>query len=125
ASLVDSETRRRALDRFFALPSGREKPGRFWRVDFEAIVPDEEAVAPAGARIDVETNDRAITVCDLATAAREHPELLARAFATTAAAATKFGALTQALLTNGIFAYVPPDHACDEPITIRCHAPAG
>lgn len=123
--IVDRDTRTRALERFFSLPSGREKPGRFWRVDFETIVPDAAAVGTAGARIDIETNDRAVLACDLATAAREHPQLLARAFGTTSAPSTKFGALAQALLTNGIFAYVPADHACDEPLTIRCHAAAG
>ncbi len=125
ATLVDRDTRAKALDRFFALPSGREKPGRFWRVDFESIVPDAQAVASAGAQISVETNDRAVIICDLATAAREHPQLLARVFGTTAAGTTKFGALAHALLTNGVFAYVPPDHACDEPIAIHSHAAAG
>ena len=124
-SIVDHDTRARALDRFFATPSGREKPGRFWRMDFETIVPDADAVAPIGARIEVESNDRAVIVCNLATAAREYPDLLARAFGTTVVASTKFGALAQALLHEGIFAYVPADHACDEPITIRCHAAAG
>lgn len=89
------------------------------------MVPDADAVAPSGGRIDVETNDRAVVACSLATAAREHPDLLARAFGRTAISATKFGALTQALLSDGIFAYIPADHACDEPITIRCHAAAG
>jgi Fe-S cluster assembly protein SufD len=125
ATVVDRDTRACALDRFFTLPSGREKPGRFWRVDFESIVPDAAAVTPAGAQIAVETNDRAVVICDLATAAREHPKLLARAFGATTVASTKFGALAQGLLTNGIFAYVPADHGCDEPITIHCHAAAG
>jgi Fe-S cluster assembly protein SufD len=123
--IVEHDTRRRALERFFALPSGREKPGRFWRIDFEKIVPEEAAIGAAGSRIDIETNDAAVIVCDLATAVREHPQLLARAFGTTSVTSTKFGALAQALLTNGIFAYVPADHACDEPLTIRCHAGAG
>jgi Fe-S cluster assembly protein SufD len=124
-TVVDGDTRARALDRFFALPSGREKPGRFWRVDFETIAPDPNAVSASGAQFDVQTNDRAVIVCDLATAAHKRPQLLARAFGTTEAGATKFGALAQALLTNGIFAYVPADHACDEPIAIHCHAAAG
>ena len=125
AGVVDRDARVRALDRFFTMPSGREKPGRFWRVDFEKIVPDAEAVASAGAQIDVETNDGAVVLCNLATAVREHPQLLARAFGTTAVAETKFGALTKALLTDGVFAYIPADHACDEPIAIRYHAAAG
>ncbi|HMF28271.1 MAG TPA: hypothetical protein VKE42_05830, partial [Candidatus Cybelea sp.] len=91
AELVDLDTRTRALERFFALPSGREKPGRFWRVDFETIVPDADAAAPAGAQLELQTNDRAVIVCDLKTAARKHSQLLARAFGTTSAGSTKFG----------------------------------
>jgi Fe-S cluster assembly protein SufD len=124
-TIVGRDARARALDRFFALPSGREKPGRFWRVDFETIAPEATAVTSSGAQFDVQTNDRAVIVCDLTTAAREYPQLLARAFGTTDAGSTKFGALAQALLTNGIFAYVPADHACDEPIAIHCHAAGG
>lgn len=117
--------RTRALDRFFSLPSGREKPGRFWRVDFESIAPDASAIDLRAANVSVENNDPAVLVCDLATAAREHPGLLARAFGTTGIAATKFGALANAFARLGIFVYVPADHACDDPIVIRYTAPAG
>ena len=113
------ETRTRALDRFFSTASGREKPGHFWRVDFEAIVPDPEAIEVSPASVSVESSDRSVLICDLATAAREHRELFARAFGSTGIAATKFGALTQAFAGLGVFAYVPADHACDEPIVIR------
>ena len=91
-----SMSARALLDRFFALPSGREKPGRFWRIDFESILPDAGAIddaAPASTRRE---RDPRVLACDLATAAREHPALLARAFGTTGIAATKFGALATA-----------------------------
>ncbi|MGA7200327.1 MAG: hypothetical protein WBX26_00745, partial [Candidatus Cybelea sp.] len=39
-SPLSVEQRTRALDRFVSLRSGREKPGRFWRVDFESISPE-------------------------------------------------------------------------------------
>ena len=48
ASLGDAplslDERTLLLERFFALPSRREKPGRFWRVDFDSIVPDAGAI---------------------------------------------------------------------------------
>lgn len=124
-TLVDAQTRNAALDRFFSTPSGHEKPGRVWRIDFESLVPPAAGVASGAAAVAVESHDRAILVCDLATAAREHPHLLARVFATSEIAATKFGALAQAFAGQGIFAYVPADHACDEPIVVRYHAAAG
>jgi Fe-S cluster assembly protein SufD len=122
---LELDARTRALDRFFSLSSGREKPGHFWRVDFESIVPDPRAIEVGAAEVTVESSDSTVLVCDLATAAREHSKLLARAFGTTGIAASKFGALATAFAARGIFAYVPADHACDEPLVIRYHGPAG
>ncbi len=123
-ALLPIEARIRALDGFFSLPSKREKPGRFWRIDFESILPDPNAIEPA-VEVPVENRDRAVIACNLATAAREHPQLLARAFGTTGIAASKFGALAKAFAGRGVFVYVPADHACDEPIVIRYHAESG
>ncbi len=122
---LDLGARMRALERFFSLPSGRERPGRFWRIDFDAILPDARTVNAGAAGVSVDSTDSAIVVCDLATATREHPELFARAFGATRVGAGKFGALAQAFSGCGIFVYVPADHSCDDPITIRYHAPAG
>ena len=119
------DARTRLLDRFFSLQSGREKPGRFWRVDFESILPDAESIDAGIATSSVENADPAVVACDLATAARDYPELLARAFGTTNIATTKFGALAMAFAGHGIFVHVRADHACAEPIVIRHHAPAG
>lgn len=124
-SLLSASLRSAALDYFFARPSGRERPGRFWRIDFESLVPDAAAIAPRRCGVAIETSDAAIVACDLATAAREHPNLLARAFGRTAAHETKFGALARAFASDGAFVYVPADHACDEPVTIAYEAPAG
>ncbi|HVN69124.1 MAG TPA: Fe-S cluster assembly protein SufD [Candidatus Binatia bacterium] len=123
AAILPVEERTRLLDRFFATPSGREKPGRFWRMDFESLEPGAHAFDRRGATT-FATSDRAVLVCDLATAAREHPRLLARAFARTDLTATKFGALATAFAGSGVFVYVPADHACDEPIRVRLEAPA-
>jgi len=123
--LLPSDARLAALDRFFSLPSGRERPGRFWRVDFDSIVPAAGAVTAGAAEVRVENAAAGVLVCDLATAAREHRELFARAFGTTGIGASKFGALAQAFAGTGLFAYVPADHACDEPLLFHYHAPAG
>jgi Fe-S cluster assembly protein SufD len=122
---IDRDTRASALERFFSLHSGREKPGRFWRIDFEKLLPDAVAIDLGSARVRVENADRAVLACDIATAAREHPELFARAFATTGIPSTKFGALAMACAGAGAFIHVPADHSCDEPIVISSDAPDG
>jgi Fe-S cluster assembly protein SufD len=119
------EERNRALDNFFSLHSDRERPGRFWRVDFESIVPDAGAIDAHAGELRIENSDPAVLVCDLTTAAREHPHLLARALRTTHAAKTKFGSLAHAFAGFGTFTYIPADRACDEPVVIRYHAQAG
>jgi Fe-S cluster assembly protein SufD len=124
-ALLNRDARCAALDRFFALPSGRERAGRFWRVDFDSIVPPADAITAGAAEVRVENADPSVLICDLATAARDHRELFARAFGTTGIAAGKFGALAQAFAGTGLFAYVPADHACDEPIVFHYHTPAG
>ncbi len=124
-ALLSLAARRRALDRFFSSPSNRERPGRFWRVDFESLMPDAAAIELGVAAATIDNRDPRVIACDLATAAREHPQLLARAFGTTGIAASKFGALAHAFAGLGVFVYVPADHACDDPIAIRYHAQAG
>ncbi len=120
-ALVSREQRRRALERFVRLPSGREKPGRFWRVDFESVAPTPHAVAST-ANVTAEGGGPGLIVTDLRSAAASHSALLARAFGTTGVGATKFGSLTTAFVNDGIFIYVPADRACDDPIVIRCEA---
>lgn len=122
---VSREERAEALERFFSLPSGREKPGRFWKIDFDAIVPASAAIRADHGDFAVESADPAVLACDLATAAREHPQLLARAFGVTGLQQTKFGALARAFAGLGAFVYVAPDRACDDPIEIRYAAGPG
>ena len=114
--------RARSLDRFFGSPSGRERPGRFWRVDFEALAPDPDAVDPSAGRIAIENRDPKIVACDLRTALREYPELLARAMRAITVGTSKFGALTEAFAGMGAFVYAPADRACDEPVVIHYDA---
>ena len=120
-----TEERVRALDRFFQAPTGREKPNRFWRVDFESLVPAPQAIASDAGSVTVESSDAKVVACDLATAARDYPQLLKRALRATDATKTKFGAIAQAFAGLGAFVYVPADRACDEPITIHYQAGSG
>jgi len=122
---LDSNARKAALERFFSLRSGREKPGRFWRVDFETIAPAPDAIDLDRAGLRVENAGDGVLVCDLATAAREYPQLFSRAFGTTGIANTKFGALAAAFSGLGAFVYLRADRAYDEPIVIHCEAAAG
>jgi Fe-S cluster assembly protein SufD len=119
------EQRTRALERFASTHSRREKPGRFWRIDFETLTPDGGALELSGAIASVENPDPAIAVYDLATAGRECPDLLARALGKTGIHGTKFGSLTAAFARIGFFVHVRADHACDEPLVLRYAAPAG
>jgi Fe-S cluster assembly protein SufD len=121
----DRSARAAALERFFSLRSGRDKPGRFWRIDFETIVPAAAAIDPAMGSLRIENAADGVLACDLATAVRDYPELFARAFGTTGISNTKFGALAAAFAGLGAFVYLPSDRAYDEPIVISCHAAAG
>jgi Fe-S cluster assembly protein SufD len=124
-TLLSREERAHALDRFFALPSGREKRGRFWRVDLDSLAPDARAVDPTSTSMQIKSSDPRVLVCDLATAADQHPQLLARAFAATGVGATKFGALARAFAGLGAFIYLRADVDCDDPVTIVYAPPPG
>src|SRR5215469_7027669 len=54
AKLLASQDRTDALDRFLSMPSGRQKPSRFWRVDLDAIAPNPETISPDGAAVHIE-----------------------------------------------------------------------
>lgn len=126
AGLLAPDLRAVALDRFLARKSGRERIGRYWRIDLDSILPDAAAIGgPAAGTVRIESAHPRAIACDLATAARLHAPLLARAFGTTAIADTKFGALATAFCGLGAFVYVPADVAPDEPIAIVYDVPAG
>lgn len=121
----DRGARTASLERFFSLRSGRERPGRFWRIDFETIAPSAGAIELDEGAVRIETAPDGVLTCDLATAAREYPELFSRAFGATGIANTKFGALAAAFAGVGAFIYLRSDRAYDEPIVIHWHAAAG
>jgi Fe-S cluster assembly protein SufD len=117
-AILSLERRLQAFERFVHTPSGRERPGRYWRVDLESLSPDVTTI-DASAKPTIDNPNKNITACDLQTAAREHPERFARAFGAAAAANSKFGALATAFASNGAFVYVPSDAQAAEPITIE------
>ncbi len=126
AALVPQDARKELLARSFELRSGREKAGRFWKIDIDAL--DYSALSvPAAApvRITAPQNTRAVA-CDLGTALRTHRDLVERAagFALNPASG-KFTALAAALRNAGAFVYVPADTALDSEIEIAYDASSG
>lgn len=70
--------------------------------------------------LDESLKAKGVLLLDLATAAREHPELVREHLATQAvpAEAGKFAALNAALWTGGVFLYVPRGVRIEEPIRV-------
>lgn len=66
--------------------------------------------------------DRGVVVSDLATAAREHAELVRDALGAAVGSEEKFEALNLAAFTGGAFVYVPADVELAEPITVTVQA---
>lgn len=126
SQLVPQNRRRELLARSFELRSGREKPGRFWKIDIDAFDYSELQV-PSRVPVTVSTPAQSrVTACDLATALAQHREIVERASGTAVdPAATKFAALAASLRNTGAFVYVPADVAVDEPIEITYDASAG
>lgn len=116
--VLGSDERVRALDTFLTSPSGRQRPGRFWRIDLDTIAPDAQAISPSAVSVHVENACARVIACDLATAARQHAPLLARAFGATGLSAAKYGALARAFAGAGAFVYVPEDADASQPILV-------
>ena len=123
-SLLSPAERSAALNAFAQTRSGREKPGRYWKIDLETLAPDANADGAAGSVAIENASSRAIAV-DLDTASREHAALLARAFRVAIEPQHKFAHLALAHAGLGAFIYVPADCALDEPIVVRYRAAAG
>ena len=123
--LLSGDARAAARERYAATPAGRERPGRYWKIDLDALELDLSVFAPDAGSVRIENTNARATVCDLRTAAADHGALLARVFGATGAPHTKFGALATAFAGLGAFVYVPADAACDEPILVTYDIPAG
>ena len=63
-----------------------------------------------------------VVVTDIATAAREHPDVLQTHLGTAVGTADKFDALNLAAFTGGAFVYVPPETKVDRPVTVTIQA---
>lgn len=126
AALVPHDAREHLLARSFELRSGREKAGRFWKIDIDAL--DYSALNVATSvpvKLHVPENARAV-VCDLQTALRTHRPIVERAAGSAVQPATsKFAALATALRNGGVFVYVPADAAVGGEIEITYEAVSG
>jgi Fe-S cluster assembly protein SufD len=116
--------REAALERFRATPSGRERAGRYWKIDLEAHEPKLPDSSTAGT-VTIDSSHERVVVCDLQVAMRDHGALLARALGRAVRPEHKWAALTQAFAGLGAFVYVPADTCADDPIVIRYDIPAG
>jgi Fe-S cluster assembly protein SufD len=123
--LLSGDARTAARERYLSTPAGRERPGRYWKIDLDALELDLSSFSPDAGSVRIENPNARAIACDLRTAAAEHGALLARVFGVTGAAQTKFGALATAFAGLGAFVYVPADAACDDPICITYDVPAG
>jgi Fe-S cluster assembly protein SufD len=123
-SVLSAEERDAALKAYNATRSGREKPGRYWKIDLETLLPAASAPEIAGS-VAIENASARVIAVDLDTAARERADLLARAFRVAIEPQHKFAHLALARAGLGAFIYVPADCALDEPIVVRYRAEAG
>jgi Fe-S cluster assembly protein SufD len=126
AALVPHDARKELLARSFELRSGRERPGRFWKIDIDALDYSALSVAASAPVTIAGADGTRVTACDLQTALRTHAQLVERAAGSVVnPAAEKFAALAAALRNTGAFIYVPADTAIDSPIEITYDACAG
>ncbi|MHB8151632.1 MAG: SufD family Fe-S cluster assembly protein [Vulcanimicrobiaceae bacterium] len=106
--MLSETARANALAEFRRAPGEHERPGRYWKIDLDGLEIPFEALVQGSVEISFsgELPDGVIA-CDLATAEREHGELLRQVFGCTEAASRKFGTLARAYLTGGAFIYIP------------------
>ncbi|HEV7178383.1 MAG TPA: hypothetical protein VGN11_00820, partial [Candidatus Baltobacteraceae bacterium] len=50
-ALVAHAERADALERFFTTPSGRQRPGPYWKIDIETLSPSPPSVAKASGSV--------------------------------------------------------------------------
>ena len=122
-NLLTEREREAELAAFASTPAGREKPGRYWKIDLESIAP--AAGASAAGSVTFEGADARLTVGDLQTARREHAALLERAFRQAVEGQHKFAHLALANAGLGAFVYVPANAQIEEPVVVRYRAQSG
>ena len=123
AAFLSAEDRQRAFERFEESSAQRERPGRYWKIDLDALDLsnyDPEIANPGNlAEVDMPPHDR-VVVTDLLTASRRHPDVFRQALGSALGdAPSKFAALARAFASGGAFVYVPPGVALDAPIELN------
>lgn len=99
------QTRRAALERYAELPSGRERPGRYWRVDLDAIG-IEDLPSPHGS-VEIRCADERVLLGGMPPG-----------FGSTSAPRSKFGALAVAFANRYAFVTIPAGVEVREPIFV-------
>lgn len=108
------------LERSRITQSGRERPGRYWKVDLDKLpIPDADEAGDVV--LPIAAHPHAL-ITTLAAAAAEHGPLFGRAFGRTGVQSTKFGALAAARTRTGAFIYIPADADIAEPIVVTYRA---
>ena len=123
--VLPHDERRTSFARFLSTPSGRAKPGRYWKIDLDALSVDDLAIGPDRAEVVLPPAPARVTVVDLATARRDHAAAFDRVFGATRARSSKFGALAESFAQIGAFVHVPASLSVDEPIAITYRIAAG
>ncbi len=111
--------RRTALERFRSTASGRERPGRYWKLDADILAPSADRSHVAAGSVEIRNPDPRVVACDLLVAAEQHAARLAAVLGSTGVGTTKFGALATAFARLGALIYVPAGMAVAEPIEVR------
>lgn len=123
--LLAPEARREAYATFKALPTGRQAPGRYWKIDLDALELPAAATSPSGAPRITGATGRGVIACDLRTAALQHRELFERGFGRAIGSTDKFAQLTRAFVDTGAFIYIPAGICIDDPIIVAHQLRAG
>lgn len=121
APLFSEPRRRELLERAQTLRSGREKPGRYWKIDLETLELPEGDQTPEAPKISTVSRS-GVVAADMATALAEHRETIARALGTFDPGSEKFAAYAAAKNNAGAFVYVAADISVDEPVVIDYNA---
>jgi len=121
SGVLSSADRDELLARYHATRSGRERAGRYWKVNLDELEFPEEVAAGGHVTLPSIPHRNAIATT-LEIAAVDHAALFARAFGQTGVQNGKFGALAAANAQVGAFIYIPADADIVEPILVTYNA---
>lgn len=110
--MLPLEERSAALQRYRDLPSGRERPGRYWRIDLDAIPVDDLPFDDNAGSVRIDCDDDRVRI-----------GAVPSGFGTTPARTSKFGALAAAFANQYAFIEIPAGVEIAEPILVTYRAP--